>query len=51
MTGRLVINDDGSCKPGGFVSARRGVGTSCFKNTGIRVLRRLNERHVEVIIR
>lgn len=51
MTGRLVINDDGSCKVGGFVSARRGVGTSCFKNTGIRVLRRINERHVEVIIR
>ncbi len=51
MTGRLVIKDDGSCKPGGYVSARRGVGTSCYKNTSIRVLRRIDERHVEVIIR
>lgn len=51
MTGRLVINDDGSCKVGGYVSARRGVGTSCYKNTGIRVLRRIDERRVEVIIK
>ena len=51
MTGRLVINDDGSCKVGGYVSARRGIGTSCYKNTGVRVLRRVDERHVEVMIK
>ena len=51
MTGRLVISGDGSCKAGGYVSARQGVGTSCYKNTGIRVLRRIDERHVEVIIK
>ncbi len=51
MTGRLVINDDGSCKVGGYVSARHGVGTSCYKNTGVRVLRRVDERHVEVMIK
>ena len=51
LTGRLVIRDDGSCKVGGFVSARRGVGTSCYKNTGVRVLRRIDERHAEVLIK
>ena len=51
MTGRLVINDDGSCKVGGYVSARRGVGTSCYKNTGVKVLRRLDDKHVEVVIK
>lgn len=51
MTGRLVINDDGSCKVGGYVSARHGKGTSCFKNTGVRVLRRVDENHVEIIIK
>lgn len=51
MVGRLVINDNGSCKVGAFVSARRGVGTYCSKNTGIRVLRRIDAKHVEVVIK
>ena len=51
LVGRLVITDDGSCKPGGYVSARRGKGTSCYAPTNARVLRRIDETHVEVLIR
>ena len=51
MTGRLVINDDGSCKVGGYVSARNGKGAASQKKTGVIVLRRIDERHVEVFIK
>lgn len=51
LVGRLVITDDGSCKPGGYVSARRGKGTSCYAPTNARVLRRIDETHVEVLIK
>jgi hypothetical protein len=51
LTGRLVVTDDGSCVPGAFVSARQGTATKCYKNTGARVLRRINETHVEVLLK
>lgn len=50
LLGRLVIVDDGSCKPGGFVSARYGIGTKCYARTNAKVLRRINENHVEVLV-
>ena len=50
LVGRLVVTDDGSCKVGGCVSARNGIGTSCYKGNA-RVLRRLDENHVEVLLR
>jgi len=50
LLGRLVIVDDGSCKPGGFVSARYGIGTKCYAKTNAKVLRRINENHVEVLV-
>lgn len=51
LTGRLIITDDGSCKVGGYVSARHGVGTNCYAKTAAKVLRRIDSTHVEVLIR
>lgn len=51
LTGRIVIVDDGSCMVGGYVSARHGIGTKCFAKTAVKVLRRIDESHVEVLIR
>lgn len=50
LTGRLVVVDDGSCVPGLFISARQGRATKCYKNTGARVLKRIDETHVEVLL-
>lgn len=51
MCGRLVVNDDGSCLPGSYVSARYGIGTKCFSPTRIKMLKRIDEKHIEVVVR
>jgi hypothetical protein len=51
LTGRLVVVDDGSCVPGAFVSARQGRATKCYSRRGARVLRRIDETHVEVLLK
>ena len=51
MVGRLVIVDDGSCKVGGYVSARHGIGTKCYAKTAAKVLKRIDEKHVEVLLK
>ena len=51
LVGRLIIVDDGSCKVGGYVSARHGIGTACFAKTAAKVLKRVDETHVEVLIK
>lgn len=51
LTGRIIIVDDGSCKPGGYVSARHGIGTSCNSVTPARVLRRIDSTHVEILLK
>ena len=51
MIGRLVIVDDGSCKVGGYVSARHGIGTKCYAKTAAKVLKRIDEKHVEVLLK
>ena len=51
LVGRLVVTDDGSCKVGGYVSARRGIGTSCYCPTNARVLRRIDKNHIEVLLK
>lgn len=50
MVGRLIITDDGSCKVGGYVSARHGIGTKCYSKTGAKVLKRIDDHHVEVLL-
>lgn len=51
LVGKLIIVDNGSCKPNGYVSARNGIGTASLSPTNIRVLRRIDEKHVEVFIK
>lgn len=51
MVGRLVIRDNGKCQPGGFVSARQGVGVPTFKETRAQCIRRLDGSHIEIIMR
>ena len=51
FVGRLVITDDGSCKVGGYVSARNGIGTKCYAKTAAKVLKRIDEKHVEVLLK
>lgn len=51
IAGRIIIVDDGSCKPGGYVSARHGIGTSCYAVTPARVLRRVDDTHVEILLK
>ena len=50
LVGRLVVTDDGSCKVGGYISARNGIATSCYTGNA-RVLRRLDENHIEVLLK
>lgn len=51
MVGRLVIRDNGKCQPGGYVSARQGIGMPTFTETRARCIRRLDGSHVEIIVR
>ena len=51
MVGRLVIRDNGKCQPGGYVSARQGIGVPTFTETKVRCLKRLDDAHIEVLIR
>lgn len=51
LVGRLIIRDNGKCEPGGYVTARQGVGTPTFKETRARCIRRLDESHIEIIVR
>lgn len=51
LVGRLIIVDNGTCKPNGYVSARNGIGTASLSPTNIRVLRRVDDKHVEVFIK
>lgn len=51
IVGRLIIIDNGSCKPNGYASARNGIGTASLSPTNIRVLRRIDDKHVEVFVK
>jgi hypothetical protein len=51
MIGRLIICDNGKCQPGGFVTARQGIGYPTLSETRARCLRRIDASHVEILIR
>lgn len=49
MMGKLIIVDDGTCEPNGYCSVgENGKGTS--SETGYRVLSRIDETHVKILI-
>lgn len=51
LVGRLIIRDNGKCEPGGYVTARQGIGVPTFTETRARCIRRLDESHIEIIVR
>ena len=51
MVGKLVIIDDGSCEVNGYcTTTNSGIGTSS-SSSGYRVISRLDETHVEIILK
>ncbi len=51
LVGRLIICDNGKCEPGGYVSARQGVGAPTFTRTNVRCLKRIDNTHIEVLLK
>ena len=51
LVGRIIVRDDGSCIPGGYVSARQGIATKCYKKTAGSMLRRIDEKHIEILLK
>lgn len=51
LIGRLVVRDNGTCRPNGYVSARDGIAVASIRKTPARVLRRIDETHVEVLLK
>lgn len=51
LVGRLIIRDNGKCEPGGYVTARQGVGVPTFKETRARCIRRIDALHIEILVR
>ena len=50
LVGRLTVRDDGSCAAGGYCIAANGIASRSDSATNVRVLRRVDETHVEVLI-
>jgi len=51
LVGRLIVADNGKCVPGGYVSARSGKAVPTFTVTRVLMLKRVDETHIEVLIR
>ena len=51
MVGRLIVNDNGECIVNGFAAARNGIAVPSPSFTNIRVLKRINDTHIEILIR
>ena len=52
LIGKLYLRDDGSAAPGDFVTAKTdGIATVSDTKTGIRVLARVNENVIKVLLK
>lgn len=51
FVGRLVVIDNGKCKPNEYISARNGIAVPTNTRTAARVLRRIDDTHIEVLIK
>ena len=51
LVGRLIVNDSGKCSPGGHITARNGIAVPTRDCTNVRMLRRGDDTHNEVLIR
>ena len=51
LVGRLIVTDDGSCKTGGYCTAKNGIAACSKSATRARVLKRIDDTHVEVLVK
>lgn len=52
MMGKLILIDDGSCVPNGYaVPGVNGIATSADGRSGYRVLSRMDDTHIKVLVR
>lgn len=52
LVGRLIVRDNGSCKAGEWVVGNNGYAFPCLVGkTNVRCLRRVDDTHIEVLIR
>ncbi len=51
LVGRLIVTDDGSCTVGAYCTAEGGFAKKWAGKTKARVIRRVDDRHVEVLLR
>lgn len=52
MMGKLILIDDGSCVPNGYaVPGVNGIATSAEGRSGYRVLSRMDDTHIKVLVR
>lgn len=48
--GKLICIDDGTCKKNKYVTAKNGVATLSNEKTNIRMIKRIDEDHIRVLI-
>ena len=51
LMGRLVVVDDGSCEPNKYCTADNGTAKLSENETRVRMLKRIDETHIEVLVR
>ena len=51
LVGRLIVTDNGECTPGGYITAQQGIAVPTFTETRIRCLKRLDDTHIEILVR
>jgi len=51
LMGKLIVTDDGSCLPNRYCTAENGIAKLSGKETRVRMLRRIDEAHIEVLVR
>lgn len=52
LLGKLIVNDDGTAKVGGFCKvANGGIATNSEDKSGWRVLERLDDKHIKILYR
>lgn len=51
LIGQLVVRDDGTCQPDSFCTCgNNGIATSTLNSTRFRVLKRLDDSHIKILI-
>lgn len=50
LMGKLIVVDNGKCKPGNYIQAQNGVAIPCDHKTKARMMRRVDENHIKVLL-